>query len=493
MQKKQRKGLAMHPPPCYHLAMIHLRKTKIVATIGPSSSDEHTLIRMIEAGMNVARINCSHGTHEEYRANIEAVRRAAKKAKMPVAILLDLGGPKIRIGEFAEGKITLERGAQFTLSTKPMEGTMDRVFINYPKITKEVKPGMHIRLDDGKVDLEVMSVRGDDVHTKVISGGEIRSRRGVNIPDADLSIETITAKDLKDVAFGIKMDVDFVALSFVRNAKDIMKLRGILMKNGSTAAIVAKIETRQAVEDIDNIIAAARGIMVARGDLAVEVPKEEVPLIQKMIIRKCNAAGKAVITATQMLDSMASHNTPTRAEVNDVANAIFDGTDAVMLSGESAIGIHPPLAIQTMAHIALKVENSRLYHEDILRIGTFPEGVVDAVSSSVAQIVRAVKARAIVALTESGFTPRIISRHKPIAPILVITSAESTYRQLVLSYGCYPVLTTSKIKTMTDAIKTAQKTLKAKGFAQEGEVFVLVAGVPFGNRGGTNTLSVQEV
>ena len=473
--------------------MTHLRKTKIVATIGPSSSDEHTLIRMIEAGMNVARINCSHGTHDEYARNIETIRRAAKKAKKPVAILLDLGGPKIRIGDFIEGRITLEKGAEFTLSTKQIEGTVEHVYINYPKLPEEVQPGMHVRLDDGKVDLEVLSIKGTDVHTKVIAGGQINSRRGVNIPDADLSIPTITAKDLKDVAFGITMDVDFIALSFVRMAKDIMKLRGILMKNGSTAAIIAKIETRQAVEDIDNIIAAARGVMVARGDLAVEVAKEEVPLIQKMIIRKCNAAGKAVITATQMLDSMETHNTPTRAEVNDVANAIFDGTDAVMLSGESAIGIHPPLAIQTMAHIALKVENSRLYHDDILRLGTFPEGIVDAVSSSVAHIVRAVKAKAIVALTESGFTPRIISRHKPIAPILVITPIATTYRQLVLSYGCYPILATSKIRSATDAVKQSKKTLKAKGFAEEGDTFVLVAGIPFGNRGGTNTLSVQEV
>ena len=473
--------------------MTHLRKTKIVATIGPSSSDEKTLIHMIESGMNVARINCSHGTHEEYAKNIETVRRAAKKAKKPVAVLLDLSGPKIRIGDFIEGKVTLAKGASFTLSIKPIEGTVEHVFINYPKIVKEVQPGTHIRLDDGKVDLEVISIKGDEVHTKVISGGSINSRRGVNIPDANLSIETISAKDVKDVAFGIKMNVDFIALSFVRSAKDVMKLRGILMKHNSTAAIIAKIETRQAVEDIDNIIAAARGIMVARGDLAVEVDKEEVPLIQKMIIRKCNAAGKVVITATQMLDSMETRTTPTRAEVNDVANAIFDGTDAVMLSGESAIGAHPPLAIQTMSHIALKVENSKLYQEDILRLGTFPEGIVDAVSSSVSRIVRTLNAKAIIALTESGFTPRIISRHKPIAPIFVITPIETTYRQLVLSYGCYPVLMESKVKSLVDAGKKAQKVLKNQKIVKTGDTFVLVAGIPFGNRGGTNTLTVQQV
>ncbi len=473
--------------------MTNLRKTKIVATIGPSSSEEKTLVRMIEAGMNVARINCSHGSHEEYKAKVELIRRASAKAKIPVAILMDLGGPKIRIGDFADGRVLLEHGAKLTLTTEKIEGSALRVSINYPKLPKEVKPGMHIYLDDGKVDLEVISASGSEVRTKVIFGGEIRSRRGVNIPDADLSIATITPKDIKDAELGVKLGVDFMALSFVRNAKDILKLRDMLMKKGSAAGIIAKIETRQAIQNIDEIIAATRGIMVARGDLAVEVPKEEVPLIQKMIIRKCNAAGKVVITATQMLESMITQTSPTRAEVNDVANAIFDGTDAVMLSGESAVGDHPILAVQTMAHIALRTEHSPIYHEDILRLSTFPEGIVDAVSSSVTHIVRTVKAKAIVALTESGFTPRTISRHKPLTPILVLTTIETSYRQLLLSYGCYPVLIKKSIRSLNDAITLAKKTLVARKLAEKDDVFVLVAGIPFGNRGGTNTLSVQQV
>ncbi len=470
-----------------------LRKTKIVATIGPSSSDEKTLTHMIEAGMNVARINCSHGTHDEYKANIELIRKVAKRLKMPVAILLDLSGLKIRIGEFTDGRVTLKHGATFVLSTVRIHGDETRVFINYPKIVKEVKPGMHIKLDDGKVDLEVTAVGKDTVTTKVIIGGDIRSRRGVNIPDANLSIATITPKDLKDITFGVEMGVDFIALSFVRTGKDILKLRKILMDRKCTAAIIAKIETQQAVADIDAIIEASRGIMVARGDLAVEIPKEEVPLVQKMIIQKCNAAGKAVITATQMLDSMATHATPTRAEVNDVANAIFDGTDAVMLSQESAIGIHPTLAIQTMSHIALVVEQSDLYQADIMRLETLPKGIVDAVSSSVARTVRNVKSKAIVALSESGFTARIVSRHKPIAPILALTPIEGTYRQLALSYGCYPILIPAPIRTMADALSTAKKALDRHHLNRTAGSYVLVAGIPFGVRGGTNTLSVQEI
>lgn len=468
-----------------------LRKTKIVATLGPASSDEKTLSAMIKAGMNVARINCSHGTHEEYRAHIERVRSVAEKLKMPVAILFDLGGVKIRIGDFTDGTVTLKRGATFSLSTAPTVGTSELVYINYPKLTKEVTPGMHLMLDDGKVDLEVTSVLDDCVHTKVIVGGTIRSRRGVNIPGARLSIDTITAKDRKDISFGVSMGVDFIALSFVRSAEDIIRLRKILIGKKSEAGIIAKIETKQAIENIDSIIGETRGIMVARGDLAVETPKEEVPLIQKMIIKKCNAMGKIVITATQMLDSMTSQATPTRAEVNDVANAIFDGTDAVMLSQESAIGAHPALAIQTMSDIAVRVEESALYQEDIMRHQTLPTGTVDAVSSSVAHTVRTIGAVAIIALTESGFTARIVSRHKPNAPILALTPVMETYRQLALSYACYPIRISTPIRTMQDALSISKKTLKA--LHVDSGTYVLVAGVPFGIRGGTNTMSVQKI
>jgi pyruvate kinase len=469
-----------------------LRKTKIVATIGPSSSDEATLTKMIRSGMNVARINCSHGNREEYRIVIERIRKVAKKLKVPVAILLDLSGIKIRIGEFAGGKIVLEEGKPFTLTTTKTQGDERGVFVDYPKLPKEAKPGMHILLDDGKIVLEVVAASTKEIYTTVVTGGEIRSRRGVNIPGAFLSTETITPKDREDIAFGTDIKVDYIALSFVRTAKDITKLHEIITSHHAQAGVIAKIETQQAVEDIDAIIEHADGIMVARGDLAVEVPKEEVPLIQKTVIRKCNAAGKPVITATQMLDSMATHTTPTRAEVNDVANAIFDGTDAVMLSGESAIGIHPALAIATMSDIALRVEGSDLYKSDIMRLETLPKGTVDAVSSSVARIVRTENLFAIVALTESGFTARMVSRHKPIVPILVLTPVEDTYRKLVLSYGCYPTLIPAPIRTMKDALARSRKALTSEHFAEKGKHFMLVVGIPFGIHGETNTLSIQE-
>lgn len=469
-----------------------LRKTKIVATIGPASSDERMLTKMITAGMNVARINCSHGNREEYRTVIERIRKVSKKLKIPVAILLDLSGVKIRIGEFAGGKVVLEEGKPFTLTTAKVPGDERGVFVDYPKLPKEAKPGMKILLDDGKIVLSVIAASAKEIFTTVETGGEIRSRRGVNIPGAFLSTDTITPKDREDIAFGTDIKVDYIALSFVRTAKDITKLREFITAHHAQAGIIAKIETQQAVDDLDAIIDATDGVMVARGDLAVEVPKEEVPLIQKTIIRKCNAAGKPVITATQMLDSMATHTTPTRAEVNDVANAIFDGTDAVMLSGESAIGIHPHLAIATMSNIALRIEGSELYQNDIMRMETLPKGTVDAVSSSVARIVRTEKLTAIVALTESGFTARMVSRHKPIVPILVLTPVEDTYRKLVLSYGCYPTRIPSPIRTMKDALARSRKALAAEHFTKKGDPFILVVGVPFGIHGETNTLSIQD-
>ncbi len=469
-----------------------LRKTKIVATIGPASSDERMLTKMITAGMNVARINCSHGNREEYRTVIERIRKVSKKLKLPVAILLDLSGVKIRIGEFTGGKVVLEEGKPFTLTTVKVPGDEHGVFVDYPKLPKEAKPGMKILLDDGKIVLSVVAASAKEIFTTVETGGEIRSRRGVNIPGAFLSTDTITPKDREDITFGTDIKVDYIALSFVRTAKDIVKLRELIAAHHAEAGIIAKIETQQAVDDLDAIIASADGIMVARGDLAVEVPKEEVPLIQKTIIRKCNAAGKPVITATQMLDSMATHTTPTRAEVNDVANAIFDGTDAVMLSGESAIGIHPHLAITTMSDIALRIEGSELYQSDIMRMETLPSGTVDAVSSSVARIVRNEKLTAIVALTESGFTARMVSRHKPIVPILVLTPVEDTYRKLVLSYGCYPTRIPSPIRTMKDALARSRKALAAEHFTKKGDPFILVVGVPFGIHGETNTLSIQD-
>ena len=409
-----------------------IRQTKIVATIGPASADKKVLNAMVNAGMNVARINFSHGDHATHHASIEAVRLAAKTCGVPVAILQDLSGPKIRIGDFADNAefITLKKGRTLMLTTERILGDETRLYVNYKNLPKEVKPGMRLLLDDGKIALEVTKVSKTEITTKILDGGKIRSRRGVNAPDSSLSISALTPKDKKDLEFGIAMNVDFVALSFVRSAGDIIQLQKILNEKKSTAKIIAKIETRGAMENIDEIIALAGGIMIARGDLAVEIPREEVPLAQKMIIQKCIAAGKPVITATQMLDSMTTQSSPTRAEVNDVANAIFDGTDAVMLSQETAVGDDPAHVIRVMSDIARTTERSELYR----RANTYREyavnGIADAVSMSVSVVADQVGAHAIVALTESGFTPRMVSRQKPSAPILVLTASKTTYQQL---------------------------------------------------------------
>lgn len=468
------------------------KKTKIVATLGPSCADEKTMTAMIQAGMNVARINFSHSSHGDARVLIDNVRAAAKKANMPVAVLQDLCGPKIRIGDFKEGAITLKKGARFTLTTKKIEGTVDIVSLNYVKLPQEVSKGMDILLNDGKVRLTVEKTSPTDIVTKVVVGGMIRSRRGVNVPDGSLSIPAITQKDIKDIAFGKEMNVDFVTLSFVRRARDIENLRKILGPVAKEVGIIAKIETREAVENIDEIIAAADGIMVARGDLAIEIPKEEVPIVQKTVILKCNRAGKPVITATQMLDSMKEHPVPTRAEVNDVANAIFDGTDAVMLSDETAVGANPALAIETMAGIALRIEKSDLY------IGEYSARVhpsrnpVDAVTSSIVYTAKAAQASVIVAFSESGYTGRLVARHRPTQPILVLTPTKKTFAQTLLCFGCYPELT-AVIHKLRDAKILAKKTLVARKLAKKGDVFVLGAGHPFGEIGPTNMMLVEEV
>jgi pyruvate kinase len=468
------------------------KKTKIVATLGPASSDVLTLRNMIVAGMNVARINCSHGTHEEYKQLIDAVREAAHKEKRNIAILLDLCGPKIRIGDFAEKSVTLKKGHKFTIHTKTVVGDEHQVSINYKAITREVTAGMDLLIDDGKLVLRVDHVHKESIETTVHIGGSIRSRRGVNIPEANLSISAISAKDKKDIEFGVKMKVDFFALSFVRHEQDVLKLQKILEEKKCHAGIIAKIETRGAIERIDQIMSAARGVMVARGDLAVEIPKEEVPLAQKHIIRSANMTGKTVITATQMLDSMTNHHTPTRAEIGDVANAIFDGTDAVMLSQETAIGVDPAHTVFTMATIAGRTEHSPLYSEEVMRMRGKVSGTVDSISSDVARSVSESGAVAIVALSESGFTARMVSRHKPNVPILTLTPSESALRQLALTHGVTSRLT-HNVKNIDDALSLARRELLNSKLAKKGDVFLFVGGIPFGRFGGTNMLIIQTV
>lgn len=469
---------------------MHIKKTKIVATIGNASSSERELVGMVRAGMNVARLNFSHGTHEEHGKLIDTVRAVSLKCKTPVAVLQDLMGPKIRIGDFETERIHLKKGADFILTTEPCVGGESRAYVNYHSLPHEVSAGMEILLDDGKIKLRVESVRESEIHCKVIDGGNIRGRRGVNVPGAHLSIGSLTEKDKKDLAFGVKKGVDFVALSFVQTADDVKKLRSLLEKKNSDIGIIAKIETEEAVTNIDAILEASDGVMVARGDLAVEIPKEDVPLVQKIIIKKAIEAGKPVITATQMLDSMTNSPVPTRAEVNDVANAILDGTDAVMLSGETAVGEHPVLVVETMSRIALRTEGSPLYEEEVAKFKRTSHGTVDAISASVASVAQTISAKAIVALSEKGFTPRMVSRYKPKQTILVLTPHETTRHKIALSFGCVSEVV-EPIKTVTEAMALSKKILLKKKILKKGDTFIVAAGMPFGKTGGTNMLLVQ--
>lgn len=467
-----------------------LKKTKIIATIGPGSENKQTLSTLFDNGVDICRTNMSHDDQSIHESRIKLIRSVAKKDNKPIAVLQDLSGPKIRIGDFENTPIELVVGCKFILSgNKKITGDPSRVYFNYPHIEKDIKKGMIIMLDDGKKKLIVEKVIGSEVYTRVLVGGTIKSRRGVNIPGAYLSIDALTAKDKLDLNFGIKMNVDFVALSFVRTAKDIENLRALIKKSKGTQAIVAKIETQEAVDNIDEIISASDAVMVARGDLAVEIGPERVPTIQKMIIKKCNELGRPVIVATQMLESMINAPVPTRAEVSDVANAIFDGADAVMLSEETALGKYAVEAVTMMSHVATQVEGEIGTHR---RFKVHSNDIVDSVSSSVVHNAEDVGAKIIVALTETGSTPRMIARYKPQQPVVVLTPYEHVVRQTQLIFGCYPILSKS-FTGSTQLINNIGPKLISSGVAKKGDKIVVTAGVPFGRPGSTNMLMILKI
>jgi len=466
-------------------------KIKIVGTLGPNSADQKMIEKMLQQGLSVARINMSHGDHNIHAGVIKNARAAAKKTKLPIAILQDLSGPKIRIGDFETEDVTLEPGKKLVLTTDNLPaGTVERVSVNYPKLPKEVKTGMHIYLNDGKQRLLVEKITDTDIHTVIEIGGTIKGRRGVNIPDADLSISSLTAKDKKDLKWGLEQGFDFVTLSFVRNAKDIHDLRKLIPKE-KKISIVAKIETKFAIENLEEIVDAADVIMVARGDLAIEMPLEKVPFLQKRIISTANRKGKPVITATQMLDSMKVSTVPTRAEVADIANAILDGTDAIMLSDETTIGNHPDRAIEVMAQVAREVENDPMFVEYQRDWNFHADSVYTGVSRSVARNVIPSKAKAIVALSESGNTGRSVARYRPQVPIIVLTPHQSTFGQMLVVYGCEPILIKG-LKNLAEAEKAAKKELAARGLGK-GDTFILTAGVPFGSSGSTNMMIIETM
>lgn len=462
------------------------KKTKIVATIGPSTESKAALKKLAQSGMNVIRLNMSHGDHAEHGARIENARAVSKELGVPLPVLLDLSGPKIRTGEYTTDRITITEGATLILTSEKIIGDAKRISISYPKLPEEVKKGSIIMLDDGKKKLVVDKVVGTNIHTTVLVGGELKSRRGVNVPGAYLSIPSITAKDKKDLEFGLAMGVDMIALSFVRRKEDVKQLRKLIEKAGKNTPIIVKIETQESIDNLDDILEEADGAMVARGDLAIEVPAELVPIYQKDIIARSNALGKPVITATQMLESMITSPVPTRAEVSDVANAIFDGTDAVMLSEESTLGKYPVEAVSMMARIASTVEESLETGGDEFR------SIADTISRSVVETAEQVGATVIVALTESGSTPKLVARFKPEAPIIALTPNQSTVQTLALVSGVYPYQI-APIGSLDESIKIISAFLKKEKLVNPGDTIVVTSGLKYGVSGGTNMLFVITV
>ncbi|MEN9852593.1 MAG: hypothetical protein RI996_536 [Candidatus Parcubacteria bacterium] len=458
------------------------KRTKIVATIGPRTESVEMMRKLVAAGLDVVRLNMSHGDHNEHGARIVNAKQVSKEMGVPLPILLDLSGPKIRTGEYTTPTITIKNGAQIVLTSEKIVGTDKKIYINYEKLPQEVQKGSIIMLDDGKKKLEVLKTNGVEITCKVIVGGELKPRRGVNVPGAYLSVSSITEKDKKDLKFGIDAGVDIIALSFVRTAKDVLDLQKLLKKAGRVVPIITKIETQEAMDNLDEILAVADGAMVARGDLAIEVPTELVPVYQKRIIAKCNELGKPVITATQMLESMIHSPVPTRAEVSDIANAIYDGTDAVMLSEESTLGEFPVEAVTVMTNVAKANE--------IPETIAYPEiAIGNSIGKSVYKTANNVRASLIVALTESGTSARLAAKFNPNVRVLALTPHAHTVKELALSSNITP-LQVDTIHTIDDALSAVPRIVLAGKYARKGDKVVVTAGVPFGVTGSTNMLFV---
>ncbi len=468
-----------------------MRRTKIVATIGPATESKQVLRQLIEAGATTFRLNFSHGDHEDHAERITAIRQVAEELGVHIGILQDLQGPKIRLGRFEAGPISLATGDAFTLTSRQVNCNQAIATVTYDKLAEEVHNGCRILLDDGRVEMVVVHVDQSDQSLKcrVTVGGVLSNNKGVNFPDVQLSIRALTPKDRRDLAFGLQQDVDWVALSFVRNPSDMQEIRDLIRSHGCTTPVVAKIEKFEAIDSIDAILPLCDGVMVARGDLGVEMPAEEVPLLQKELIRKANSLGIPIITATQMLDSMASCPRPTRAEVSDVANAILDGTDAVMLSNETAVGDYPVEAVATMARIARRIE--RDYPRRILD-GQMATTIPNAISQAVSSIARQLNAAAILPLTKSGATARNVSKFRPSTPILAITSEESVARQLQLVWGVNPLLIPEQPSTAS-TFTLAMGVARQKGLLREGDLVVETAGTLEGVSGSTDLVKVGIV
>jgi len=471
-----------------------LRRTKIVCTIGPASESPEVVKSLLEAGMDVARLNFSHGTYDEHLARIETLRSAAKEMGKNLGILLDIQGPKIRLGKMEDpAGVMLERGQKYILTTEQCLGNAERSYVDYHGLPRDVKPGSVIYIDDGLIELVVRDVKGNDVHCEVVVGGQLSSRKGVSLPGVDVDLPPVTDDDIEDIRFGVEHGVDFIAASFVRRGEHVRAIRRIIEEAGGRQMIISKIESEAGLRNIDEIIQASDGIMVARGDLGVEIPPEEVPLAQKMLIRKCNEAGKPVITATQMLDSMIRNARPTRAEVTDVSNAIFEGTDCVMLSGETAVGKYPVKAVQVMDKIARRMEMAIDYQALLTtKLAMTRNKVAEAICAAACQTTLDLSVNVILCSTRSGTTARQMSRFRPKATILALSPDPEVVRQLTLSWGVY-ALQVNEADTIEEMLAQAVTEAKARGLVSSGEITTIVAGVSVGKSGSTNLIQIQEV
>ena len=471
-----------------------MRKTKIVCTIGPASRDRETLRRMLQAGMNVARVNFSHGTHEDHRQTIAAFREVRDELGLPAAVLLDTKGPEIRIRDFERGEEMLDDGQTFTLTTENMMGTKEMVSVTYEDLPKEVNPGNLVLINDGKIVVKVDETTETEVRGTVIHGGKISNHKGINLPNVNLNMQYMSEQDKADILFGIEQDVDYIAASFVRSAEDIKTVRELLDANGGREIkVIAKIESTQGIENFEEILQLADGIMVARGDMGVEVAYEKLPGIQKRFIRRCVQSGKLVITATQMLESMITSPMPTRAEITDVANAVFDGTTAVMLSGETAAGNYPVEAVETMAKIAEQAEadqpgtagREQIWHE------MDAEDVTNAVGHAACTLAKDIKAGAIMAITKTGYTAMRMSKFRPVTMIIGATPYEKTFHQLSLVWGVCPIIANYRYEIEELFAHCARKAIRAELIQKEDKV-VITAGLPVDVPGNTNIIRVVE-
>jgi len=469
-----------------------MRKTKIVCTIGPASQSEEIIRRLIQEGMDVARLNFSHGSHDSHRRAFALLRKLSKSLGKPLAILQDLQGPKMRIGALKEGQALLKRGKSFTLTTRKILGSGQRASTTYPYLPRDVKIGDAVLLGDGYLRMRVRRIIGSEVITRVLEGGLLKDHMGINLPGVNLSTPPLTSKDLQDLAFGLSLGVDYVGMSFVRRARDVEVIKKAMARFGKEVPVIAKLERPEAISNLGDFLEVADGVMVARGDLGVEMPLAQVPILQKEIIKQANQKRRLVITATQMLESMIENPRPTRAEASDVANAIFDGTDAVMLSAETAAGKYPGAAVSMMAEIASTAESSILFAHPVPFAPSLEGSIPDVVAQAAVQAADRMRARAIVAFTQSGATAQLVSKYRPSTPIIAFTPHEEIQRRMALFWGVYPRIM-RPIASTDRLIEGVEKSLLAERLAKRGDTIVLLMGAPIYKKGTTNLLKVHRI